>query len=284
MSSTRHVILHYHLFKNAGTSLDAVLKRAFPGEWVTAEFPGAGGDNSGALAAWIEAEPEVKVFSTHTGRGPVPVVPGVEVFPVIFLREPISRIRSAYRFERKQEADTLGAKLAREHDLAGYVDARLAMPRDRQCRNFQTYRMAGFVPARDEYGGRPGELERALRALRTLPLVGLVERFDESLARLAAALPPELALPSVGSAHTNRTERSGEALEEGLRETLRTANALDTALYATAIEAFDQAARPSPAPPKGDATSVDGERTGDGPDGSSAGDSTAREAKIIDIA
>lgn len=243
MTSPRHVILHYHLFKNAGTSLDAVLKRNFGDAWVTAEFPMAGGDNSGALAKWIEAEPEARVFSTHTGRGPVPDVPGVRVFPVVFLREPIARIVSAYRFERHQDADTLGARLAREHDLAGYVRARLAMPRDRQCRDFQTHRLAGFVP------GEGVELERALAALRTLPFVGIVERFDASLARLAALLPDELALSDAGAAHSNRTEGGSERLDDGLRELLDGANRGDAALYAAAREAFEAATAHAPTRP-----------------------------------
>jgi hypothetical protein len=36
------VFLHYHLFKNAGASLDAALKENFSdadNEWVTKEFP-----------------------------------------------------------------------------------------------------------------------------------------------------------------------------------------------------------------------------------------------------
>ena len=244
--TVRHVILHYHLFKNAGTSLDAVLKRAFPGRWATAEFPVAGGHNSAAIAEWIAANPEAKVFSTHTGRGRVPSVPGVRVFPVIFLREPIARIRSAYRFERKQDADTPGSRLARENDLEGYVRARLARPGDRQCRDFQTYRFAGFEP-----GGRGEfELERALRALRTLPFVGIVERFDESVGRLAAALPPELALPDVGSVHSNRTGQTGEALDGPLRAMLEDANRQDAALYALALRAFEAARQHGRARPR----------------------------------
>jgi hypothetical protein len=37
-SSSRNVILHFHLFKNAGTSLDALLKENFPTQWLTKEF------------------------------------------------------------------------------------------------------------------------------------------------------------------------------------------------------------------------------------------------------
>src|SRR5207302_5947805 len=34
-TATRHAILHYHIFKNAGMSVDAALREAFAGEWAT---------------------------------------------------------------------------------------------------------------------------------------------------------------------------------------------------------------------------------------------------------
>jgi len=34
----RTILIHYHLFKNAGTSLDAVLKENFGDKWITREF------------------------------------------------------------------------------------------------------------------------------------------------------------------------------------------------------------------------------------------------------
>lgn len=227
----RRVILHYHLFKNAGTSLDAVLKRNFPGRWRTAEFPPQGGDNSDLLSEWIASEPEAAVFSTHTGVGPVPAPDGVEVFPVVFLREPLSRIHSAYRFERTQGADTPGSRLAREHDFEGYLRERLATT-DRQCRDFQTGRLAAFQP------GRGDEMERALRALRTLPFVGIVERFEASLRRLADALPEGLKLVDLEVEHANRGEgRDGPSAAE--RALLLAANRRDALLYAIALQAHE---------------------------------------------
>ena len=93
----RTIILHYHLFKNAGTSLDQILKRNFGSRWVTREFPMAGDDNSAQLAEWIRSEPEAVAFSTHTGIGPVPEVEGVDIVSVMLLRDPVARIRSKLR-------------------------------------------------------------------------------------------------------------------------------------------------------------------------------------------
>ena len=181
----RTIILHYHLFKNAGTSLDRILQKNFGDGWVTAEFEGKGGDNSGAVADWIDSTPDAVAYSSHTMLGPVPQVAGVRVVPIVLLRDPIERIKSAYRFERKQQADTWGAQLAKQHDLAGYVRARLARPNDRQCRNFQTARLASMCP------GDAPELDRALQAigiLRETGVIGRVEAFDNALAQLSTRL------------------------------------------------------------------------------------------------
>ena len=179
----RTIILHYHLFKNAGTSVDAILKRNFPGKWVTREFPIKGENNTALVEDWIRGTPEAVAYSSHTMMGPIPQVEGVRVISCMLLRDPIERIKSAYRFERTQNADTWGAKLAKEHDFEGYVRARLARPGDRQCRNFQTYRLASLMP------GKGTELERAKRALAALSVVGRVEAFDAAMGRLKAAYP-----------------------------------------------------------------------------------------------
>jgi hypothetical protein len=60
--------------------------------------------------------------------------------------------------------------------------ARLARPGDRQCRNFQTARLASLCP------GDAPELERALTALNRLTVVGLVERFEDAVKALEAEL------------------------------------------------------------------------------------------------
>jgi len=178
----RTIILHYHLFKNAGTSVDKILQDNFPDRWVTAEFPPKGNDNSALVAEWIRDTPDAVAFSSHTMLGPIPKIDGVEVISVLLLRDPIARIRSAYRFERKQDAQTFGAVLAKHTDFDGYVRSRLALPNDRQCRNFQTQRLASLVP------GPAPELERAKAALERIDLIGRVDAFDAFLAEMQVAL------------------------------------------------------------------------------------------------
>jgi len=220
--SPRTVILHYHLFKNAGTSVDVILKHNFGDKWVTREFPPLGDNNAELVQEWIRETPEAIAYSSHTMMGPIPRVEGVRVVSFMLLRDPIERIKSAYRFERTQHADTWGAKLAKMHDFQGYVRARLARPGDRQCRNFQTYRLASMIP------GDGMELERAKRALEDLTVVGRVEMFDAAIERLKEAITtayPGFRAPRVNA---NRSEAK-QAVEIPVKLTreLQLANADD---------------------------------------------------------
>jgi hypothetical protein len=185
-SRKRLLILHYHLFKNAGTSVDAVLRKNFGVRWDDVEFdPPAQADHVRELDVFIARHPNLLTISSHTLLAPPPRLEGIEVLPVIFVRHPLARLRSAYEFERKQPADTVGARLAKETDFGGYLRSRLAVTGDRSCRNFHAFRLSRLV--RDSGGS---ERDRAFLALDQLPFVGLVEAFGKSMAKLKALVLP----------------------------------------------------------------------------------------------
>jgi hypothetical protein len=171
-------ILHYHLFKNAGTSVDEMLKRNFGCLWTQHEFDGDGNRaNSDQIRAFLMQRSDVVALSSHTALLPIPKLSGERILPIVFVRHPIIRIRSSYAFERRQDANTFGAQLAKTKDLAGYVATLLQHPQNRSARNFQTLRLAHNEPP---ICGT--ELERSRRTISTLPFVGLVEAYEQSLA------------------------------------------------------------------------------------------------------
>ena len=219
---SRTIILHYHLFKNAGTSLDKVLQRNFPGRWVTREFQGE--NNTEEVIDWIETEPEAIAFSSHTMMGPLPRIKGTEIISVVFLRNPIDRLQSAYNFEKKQTVDTLGARLAKEHDLHGYVRARLALKKDRQCRNFQVYRLASLIP------GSADELERAIQATKRITHVGRVEQFSLSIDQLGQKLEPKFPYFLPVSELANKSKEAKLDLPQDLLNILTEENQKDLQL------------------------------------------------------
>tara|TARA_R110002073_G_scaffold36800_2_gene107000 strand:+ start:6896 stop:7681 length:786 start_codon:yes stop_codon:yes gene_type:complete len=211
----RKVILHYHLFKNAGTSLDASFRAYFKGdEWLTCEFPSDPQKNQQQLHNWIVQSIDAKCFSSHTAALPPPLIAGVSVFPVIFVRHPIDRVASVYAFERKQGSDTYGSVLARNSNLSEYVEARLSRLHDYQCRNFHVHRFSSMYPA-----DQGSVVERANRAVENLPFVGVVSRFEQSLRELESALRafgfPDIALQVT---QKNVSRKIDQTMNEKLEE------------------------------------------------------------------
>ena len=182
----RKIILHYHFFKNAGTSIDEMLKANFPQKWVNKEFKNfKHRENISLVEKWIRAEKDAVAFSSHTAMLPPPIIEGIKIFPIIFIRHPIDRIASAYYFERNQEKESFGAKLARNTTLSGYIEVRLSLKHDRQCRNFHVAKLSQMFD-----GENDNEFSLAMRAIDTLSYVGLVENYDKSLKLLSKWLSP----------------------------------------------------------------------------------------------
>ena len=239
----RGVIIHYHLFKNAGTSVDAILRRNFGERWASQEYPPRLGIE--AAREFLIANPHIAALSSHTLLLPPPKIPDAEILPILFIRHPLDRLKSAYLFEREQRADTVGVRLARENDFAGYLRARLEIPGDRSCRNFQTHRLAMAEPENGDT-----ELARALRAFDRLPFVGSVEAFDPSLIALERLVQPwfpdfrvfqtrENVSRPPSSVDERLTELKSELGEE-VFELIASANADDLALYQRALDRYSQ--------------------------------------------
>lgn len=225
MSVTRTVFLHYHLFKNAGTSLDAILEQHFQDRWVTQEFRSNGGNNTALIEDWIRATPHAVVYSTHTAVGPLPQVEGVEIVPLILLRDPVKRVISAYKFERQQQVDNWGANLAKSTDLKGYVTTRLGRPNDRQCRNFQTSRLAPFQP------NDMAEAQRAIAGvdlIHTQGLVGLVSDFGGFIERLNKRVQQVDPTFKGEVVRSNASSKGDEAPDPSVIDLLKQSNIDDT--------------------------------------------------------
>jgi hypothetical protein len=245
------LVLHYHLFKNAGTSVDEILVRNFGPLWATEEFPPCGvRSNVAAVEAYLGGWPDLVALSSHTALLPVPDLGGRKVIPVLFIRHPIDRLKSAYEFERRQEADTFGSRLAKESDFAGYLRGLLASPGNRQARNFQAHRLAFNEPP--EAGS---EEERAMTTLKTLSFVGLVEAFEKSVIRMSRLLTPYFPQFESATVRKNITRRKTGSIEErqfeirseigtGLYDELSAANNLDLKIFSSIRNDYEAVSRP----------------------------------------
>jgi len=181
----RVILFHFHLFKNAGTSIDAILEKNFKDKFVKREFnfyPYQ--KNIQEVINWIKEEKDKIAFSSHTARlsnFKSLEQEGIKLIPIIFVRHPIIRIQSAYLFEREKQRNinTLATAIARNTNLKGYIEIRWHLPNDHQCANFHVHRFSDMF-----YEEEGDILTKALKALNELPFVGLVERFEDSIKRL----------------------------------------------------------------------------------------------------
>ncbi len=207
----RNVIVHYHFFKNAGTSLDHILKKAFPQAWLPLETDERGAITAERILEQFREKPELKVISSHTARLSLPAADDLRIFPIVFLRHPLDRISSVYQFERRQTEETEGSLQARKLDLPEFVEWRLERPRDFSFRNFQAHRLAGLA------GNETGDLfERGLQGLQNLPFVGLVEAFDASISVLERWLKPDFPDTQFSTVKLNVTQSGDSTLIERL--------------------------------------------------------------------
>lgn len=236
--ASRKLLLHYHLFKNAGTSVDDILRRNFGARWMNTEFTEKPAPAHMAdVTAVVAANPALYGLSSHTMMLPPPTLPDIDILPIIFIRHPLDRLRSAYEFEREQAAETFGARLAKQVDFAGYLRAHLSQPANRACRDFQTARFAMFLPP-----DQGDELSRAKEAAERLAFVGLVEAFQTSITLLqdkARGLFPDFRAFAVWRAATSarmtvldgRLAAMRETLGASLYDMVVEANRDDLALY-----------------------------------------------------
>lgn len=101
MSEQRHIIVHYHIFKNAGSTVVSTLARNFGplfASWDGDEF---NTQISGAeLLDFLYEHRSVLALTSHHLRPPKPSAAGFVFHDVLLLRHPLDRLRSMYDFYR----------------------------------------------------------------------------------------------------------------------------------------------------------------------------------------
>ena len=230
-TSVKTIIAHYHLFKNAGTSVDTILKQNFGSAWQEVEFKKIPQKfNYRLLEGWLGRHREISAFSSHTAMFPLPSLVNTTFIPIVFLRHPIDRLWSVYKFERKhKKVLNHSIEIAQKYDFAGYLNYHLERRGDRSCRNFQTYRFS-FL----DNGSSLSELERALKGLNSLPIVGIVEEFDRSMQYYAEAIAKHYPSFQAKSVRRNTTSDRNLTLAEKL-DLIKTS--LDTTTYQRLLDA-----------------------------------------------
>ncbi len=180
-------IFHFHFYKNAGSSFDYILRDNFINQWAEKEFDNLEKDSKDVIN-WIKNSNELNCFSSHTAKLDIINLLELNIFPVLFVRHPIDRIASVYKYEKNRQSQNWEHVLAKNSSMREYIQARLAIEGDAQCRNFHIHRLAETF--RFELS-KESIFEKAARAVDQLPFIGVVEKFQDSLNILSSALERE---------------------------------------------------------------------------------------------
>jgi hypothetical protein len=240
------VLVHYHIFKNAGSSVDASLKASFGKAW--APFEGAHAHHirsSAELAQFLDNNPHLKAVSSHLARPPLP---WPDCLPVVFLRHPLLRARSVYQFTRQDSSQPF-ADVARDTGFADYI--RWALRGERGSiviRNYQvvhlseaSWRSTDILDAK----ASRDDLKQACDLLSTWGVVGIVEEYARSAAAFQNAYGSQLPGLTLANVRKNQSTAVSSSMEKqlelaqlmlgnGLYEDFMAHNALDLNLYAHA--------------------------------------------------
>ena len=241
---SRTIIIHHHIFKNAGTSFNHALTHIFGDQFLEFDLPRNQIITQAILDYFILEHPQALAISSHHICLPTPQGENYQTISSILLRKPLARIRSIYNFERQQDAATPGAIKAKELNFKEFVEWRLATSPLLFC-NYQTIYCAMTQKPKPKYTPRKEDLELAIRNLSQCAVVGTVERYQESLKIANDRLReffPDINLAYVHKNVTSKSLPSDEDIREGLVEDLgedlvtklEEMNQLDEQLYQVA--------------------------------------------------
>ena len=177
----RRVLIHYHIFKNAGTTIEEILANTFYERYDRLDRPDYDALISNAeVVRFVRGRPALQALSSHQIRYPRPTAPGILFFDICFLRDPLDRIRSTYDYFRirpaeGEEVSELSNRLAFREFLECMVEQHPWRINDAQV-NILAGRGVDDDPA------TPADLERALAVMREASFLGVVDLYRESMA------------------------------------------------------------------------------------------------------
>ncbi len=177
----RYVLIHYHIFKNAGSTLEIILDRNFGENWVRYddEDPNAHVGNL-ELLRFLKDRPQLMALSSHQLHYPKPVARDYVFFDLCFLRDPIDRIRSIYHFFRRAgQANGDSVQEAAGRCSLGEFISYLVREHPPWINDAQVNQLAAFGVY--SHPATPRDLETAIERVWKMSFPGVVDMFDESL-------------------------------------------------------------------------------------------------------
>jgi hypothetical protein len=202
----KFILIHYHLFKNGGTTIEWALKKNFGNAFQAIHAEGETGvvDNK-ALLHFLRENPHVTAITSHQLRLPAPKHERFRFLEICFVRHPLDRLQSMYHYYRRVEDSTnTNVAMARKLRLREF----LVWLRENQpfnVINAQTCFLGNS--GRYFFPPSPQHLQHAIACLQELAVVGSVDRFDDSMIVAEHFLQP--VFPKLELSYVVQNTRSG---------------------------------------------------------------------------
>jgi hypothetical protein len=238
---SRTVLIHYHIFKNAGTTVESVLHENFGSRF--SRFDGT--EYSAVLTnetflTFLNDHPSICASSSHHLRPPKPVVDRIAFHDLVLLRHPIDRLASTYDFYHRSqiEGDPLGS-WARHLDLAPFLVCLIE-----KFPHLVNNAQVNYVNGGNKIPREP-DLKRALERMEQFSVLGVTELFDlcmisaeylleRDFGNLDFSYVPQNVSPGRLRGLSERLENIKEACGAQFYERLVKLNRLDLELFAAA--------------------------------------------------
>ncbi|MFJ2987907.1 hypothetical protein ACIPF8_08570 [Collimonas sp. NPDC087041] len=231
------VIVHYHIFKNAGTSLDLALQQYFGDQWTSYEGSHSHDLKTSAdLYEFLKKNQAIRSLSSHLARPPLP---HANALPIVFLRNPLLRARSVYEFTRKDPSQPF--RDATSGTFSDYLEWALSgAPGGVVIRDYQVIHLssASFADGGILAAQATEESLREARALlESWPVLGVVEKYAQSLKVIERAYRTSFPQLALQPEHVNRSETSSQEetirqeIGESLYQEFNRQNQFDNQLY-----------------------------------------------------
>lgn len=223
------MIVHIHIYKNGGTTFNQILKRRFGKDFV-AWYPDQDALKPMSeieMQEFIQAHPHAQAIASHRLRFPCPPLPGIQYQYVTFIRHPLARALSMYAYERA-------------HILPAKPNHRSARPLEEYL---QMLEQKGFTKRQCEHLHPSKTFEKAIEVLSQFTVVGLVERYDESLALISHKLGIPLRAMIQPRANVSMRHSAKQMLRAEHYQALTRADAPDMQLWVWANRRLDEELR-----------------------------------------
>ena len=207
MPDRRRLVAHYHIYKVAGSTIDHGLRACFGADRVIEldrhdAYKGARAYNISIVERAAEENPDLAAVSAHTMVANTHFSTKLDVFPIAFVRHPLLRTMSAWRFERLGGGGLPRTRQAKEKDFGDWIEWCLSDEQLVEARNYQSRLLSISDEGAISYEARGGilraDLDLVFSRLDAMPIVGVVEHFDRSIDAINAAgrrVFPEFAIP-----------------------------------------------------------------------------------------